>query len=111
MAAIDREQAIIERVLCERARFYAKPDEFRTLTVFDREQGQFLLTDEGWDGYERIHSTWAHIEVCDGKIWIQQDDTQDGLANDLIAAGIPQSQIVLGFKHPMMRPDTEFAIA
>ena len=45
------DEARLESILCECAKFYAFPDRFRTLTVtiFDRQNGQFLLMDEGWE--------------------------------------------------------------
>ena len=47
----------------------------------------------------------------DNKIWIQRDGTEDGIANDLVSAGIPKDQIVLGF-HPLeIRPYTEYAVS
>jgi hypothetical protein len=98
-------------VLCERARFYAKPEKFRTLMAFDREHGQFLLLDEGWDGYQRIHRVWAHVELRDGKLWIHEDGTEEGIANLLVAAGVPRDRIVLAFYAPSLRTDTEFAVA
>lgn len=102
---------IIEQALCERACFYAKPDKFRTLMAFDRERGQFLLMDEGWDGYNRIHRVWAHVELRDGKIWIHEDGTEEGIANLLVAAGVPRNRVVLAFDAPSLRADTEFAVA
>ena len=111
MAAIEQDIEIVEQTLCERARFYASPDKVRTLIVFDREHGQFLLIDEGWDGYRRIHHIWAHIEVRDGKLWIHEDGTEEGIANLLSAAGIPHERIVLAFHAPSLRSATEFAVA
>ncbi|MBW4613697.1 MAG: XisI protein [Desmonostoc vinosum HA7617-LM4] len=35
---------------------------------------------------------------------------EEGVANDLVAAGIPKQQIVLGFRPPEQRKFTEFAI-
>src|SRR5581483_1516222 len=46
MAALDHDAEIVEQMLCERARFYAAPEKFRTRQAFDRERGQFLLIDE-----------------------------------------------------------------
>ena len=43
--------------------------------------------------------------------WIQQDGTEDGIATDLMVAGIPKERIVLGFKRPESRKYTEFAVA
>ena len=71
MAAVERDTEIIEQVLCKRARFYAAPDKYRTLMAFDRERGQFLLIDEGWDGYRRIHRVWAHVELREGKLLLR----------------------------------------
>lgn len=90
----------VESVLRERAQFYATPEKFRTVPIFDRQNQEFLLLDEGWDGYQRIHRVWAHIELRDDQIWIQEDGTEDGLAADLIAAGIPRERIVLAFQQP-----------
>ena len=57
MATITHDGEIVERVLNELARFYAAPQKFRTMSSFDRERGEYLLIDEGWDGYKRIHNT------------------------------------------------------
>ena len=111
MAAVERDLDLVEKVLCERARFYAFPDRFRTLTIFDRKSGQFLLMDEGWDGFKHIHRVWVHVELRDDKFWVQQDGTQDGIAVDLMNAGIPKERIVLAFQHPSRRQYGEFAAA
>ena len=111
MAALEQDVEIVEQTLCDRARFYAKPEKYRTLLAFDREQGQFLLIDEGWDGYRRVHSVWAHVELRDGKIWIHEDGTQEGIANLLVAAGVPHERIILAFLDSSLRKASEFAVA
>ncbi|KAM3102458.1 XisI protein [Phormidesmis sp. 146-12] len=65
----------------------------------------------GWNRGERIHSCLIHISIEKGKVWIQRDGTEDGIANELIAAGIPKTAIVLGFHEPEIRPFTGFAVA
>lgn len=109
MAALDQDAEIIEQALCSRAQFYAHPEKYRTLMAFDRERGQFLLIDEGWDGYRHIHSVWAHLELRDDKIWIHEDGTQEGIANLLVAAGVDRERIVLAFHAPALRKASEFA--
>lgn len=52
-----------------------------------------------------------HIEIIDGKVWIQRDWTEEVVAGELVEAGIPKIDIVLGFKPPEIRPYTEFAVA
>ena len=105
------DEALLEHILCECARFYAFPERFRTLTIFDRQNGQFLLMDEGWDGFKHIHRVWLHVELRDAKFWIQKDGTEDGIAVDLMNAGIPKERIVLAFQHPGRRQYGEFAVA
>ena len=94
------DEALLENILGECAKFYAFPDRFRTLTIFDRLNGQFLLMDEGWDGFKHIHRVWLHVELRDGKFWIQKDGTEDGIAVDLMNAGIPKERIVLPSSTP-----------
>jgi hypothetical protein len=51
------------------------------------------------------------VDIINGKIWIQRDGTEYGVARELVDAGVPKSQIVLGFRPPEIRPYTEFAVA
>jgi len=81
------------------------------VTVFDREGGHYLLLEQGWDGFKRIRRTWVHVDLLEDKFWIQQDETQDGIAVELMAAGVPKERIVLAFQHPSRRQYGEFAAA
>ena len=51
------------------------------------------------------------FEINNGKVWIQEDNTDLVIADDLERAGIPKSDIVLGFQPPSVRPYTEYAAA
>jgi hypothetical protein len=53
----------------------------------------------------------VHIDIINGKMWIQRDGTEDGIANELVRAGVPKDRIVLGFRSPAIRKHTEFAVA
>ncbi|MDF5728333.1 MAG: XisI protein, partial [Rhizonema sp. PD38] len=57
----------------------------------------------------RIFSCIIYVEIKDGKIWIERDGTEIGVANELVEAGVPKQDIVLGFKAPYKRKFTEFA--
>ncbi|WP_338124970.1 element excision factor XisI family protein [Fischerella thermalis] len=39
-----------------------------------------------------------HIDIIDHKLWIQNNGTEEGVAVDLVAAGIPKEHIVLDFE-------------
>ena len=78
--------------------------------IFDPVQGHFELMNVGWHGQQRIHGCILHVDIKDGKIWIQHDGTEEGIANRLVAAGVPKSDIVLAFQTPFQRRHTEFAV-
>ena len=83
----------------------------RDKAIFDRQGDSYLVVREGWDDSERILSFIIHVEIINGKIVIQEDWTEHGLAKDLEAAGVPKSDIVLGFQPPEVRPLTGYAVA
>ena len=86
-------------------------DGYGAQVLFDDEHGQYLVLDIGWSGDQYLHATPIHLSLIDSKIWIQYDDTEEGVVNDLIAAGVPKDDLVLGFRHPRVRQHTGFAVA
>jgi hypothetical protein len=69
-----------------------------------------LLITIGWDGAKRIHGCLVHLDIIDGKIWVQRDDTEDGVTYELEAAGITKDKIVLGFHPQNVRQHTGYAV-
>ncbi len=45
-----------------------------------------------------------------GKFGFKEMETEQGIANELVAGGIPKEQIVLGFRSPNIRQHTGFAV-
>ncbi|MGI2907271.1 XisI protein [Tolypothrix sp. VBCCA 56010] len=103
-------QQIIKNILKEHAEYRACiPDSYDSQVLFDDERGRYLVLDIGWSDDKYLHATPIHLDLIDDKIWIQFDDTEEGIANDLLAAGVPKNDIVLGFRHPQVRKYTSFA--
>jgi hypothetical protein len=66
--------------------------------VFDLERKQFQVLVIGWLN-DRYHcQVIVHLEVRNKLVWLQQDLTDANIAEQLIEAGIPREQIVLGFQ-------------
>ena len=65
----------------------------------DRAQDRYLVVSIGWQGYRRVAHNLLHLDIIDGKIWVQKDGTEDGIAAELEAAGVPKHDIVLAFRH------------
>lgn len=81
------------------------------LAIHDPDSDQYLLMRVGWSHEKRIRTTYLHVRLHDGKIWIEEDWTEEGIATDLLRAGVPASDIVLAFHPPELRDLTEFASA
>jgi hypothetical protein len=85
--------------------------DFTIESVVDPKTDRYLLVQVGWNGYRRVYHTMVHVDIIDGKLWVQKDDTERGVAEELVEAGVPRDRIVLGFKHESHRPYTDFAPA
>lgn len=99
------------RVLRAREQRPGPESSIRFEAVFDREHDRYLLVMVGWDGRHHVHATLAHVDVIDGKLWIQHDQTETGVAPDLVEAGVPRDRIVLAFKSPGRRAITGYAVS
>jgi len=110
MDKLENYRNIIEKLLSEYAAMPYAYGEVERRTIFDREKDNYLLYIVGWDAGERVHGTLIHADIIDGKIWIQRDGTEDGIATDLELAGVPKSDMVLAFHEPELRKYTEYAV-
>jgi ketopantoate reductase len=81
-----------------------------TEVILDTQNDHYEIITVGWRNEQRIHGAILHLDIRGGKIWIQHDGTEDGIASRLVAAGVPKSDIVLGFHSPFKRQFTEFAV-
>src|SRR4051812_37567841 len=95
-------RSIITNLLHEYAEYPPSHGEIQVEVVIDQTQEHYELIYAGWSGKYRIHGSVVHIDIRDGKIWIQYDGTEEGVANRLVDAGIPAERIVLAFKPPHM---------
>jgi hypothetical protein len=111
MDTLDTYRQIIQDVLAEYTRIPYAYGQMQCRAIFDREADSYLLVTVGWHGVRRVHGCLVHIDIIEGKVWIQRDDTEYGIARELQKAGIPQQSIVLGFHSPDVRKYTEYAIA
>ncbi len=111
MATIAHCREALERILLEYASIPFAYGEIVCEALIDCERDRFALMNTGWDEGKRIHGCIVHADIIDGKIWIQYDGTEEGIAKELVAAGVPKDQIVLAFHAPELRKYTDFAAA
>ncbi|AFY30704.1 XisI protein [Calothrix sp. PCC 7507] len=108
--AVDQYRQIIQQLILERANRGLSQEGMETQAVLDTEHDHYLLLHTGWRGNRRTHGCSLHLDIKDGKIWIQHDGTEVGMATQLLELGVPKENIVLAFHSPYMRQFTEFAI-
>ncbi|NEP06746.1 MAG: XisI protein [Okeania sp. SIO2G4] len=110
MDIINNYHQIITKILGEYSRLpYAHGNLERKFIVGEDHKNYLLLT-VGYLKGKRVHGCVVHLEIINDKIWIHEDGLEDGIALDLVMAGIPKNKIVLGFHPPEVRHLTEFAV-
>lgn len=111
MDALENYRRLIRQILTEHAQIPYAHGDIQSETVFDRESDRYLLVISGRENGKRVHGCLVHVEIINGKIWIQRDGTEYGIASKLLEAGVPKDHIVFGFRSPEIRRHTEFAVA
>lgn len=101
---------LIKDILLEYAKLKPAYGAIDSRVIFDDERGSYALLQVGWDGTEYVHGDVIHIDLAGDKIWVQYDGTEHGIANELVEAGVPKEDIVLGFRPLELRPYTGFAV-
>ncbi|MFN9670051.1 MAG: XisI protein, partial [Pseudanabaena sp.] len=84
---------------------------YQTCLIFDEVHDHYLWKSIDWVNQKRINNTHVHVRIKNEKVYIEEDWTEDGIANELLTEGIPKSDIVLAFHDPETRKLTEFAVA
>lgn len=78
--------------------------------ILDQTGNHFLVVYYGWTDQGHIHSVPIHLEIRESKVWIQENLTEIEVDDDLVARGIPKSDIVLGVLPPEYRAFSEYAV-
>lgn len=81
-----------------------------TFLIVDESKAHYIWMNLGWQNGDRISAMTVYVRIRDDKFWIEEDWTEDGIATDLVRAGVPKEDIVLAFHEPKMRQYTDFAV-
>jgi len=109
MANLTDYRNYIQQILEKYSHAQSAYDDLQFEMIRDTEQDYYQLMTVGWHGLNRIYGCIFHLDIKNGKIWIQHDGTESGIANELVALGVPKEDIVLAFHAPYKRPYTGFA--
>jgi hypothetical protein len=79
--------------------------------VMDTARDHYQWLEVGWKDTKRIYNCYIHIDIIDGKIWLQQNETEADPAADLVGMGVSREDIILGLHAPYKRPYTDYGVA
>ena len=83
-------RGIIKKIIADYAQCKPSYGEVQVETIFDAERDHYQRIYEGWKGVQRMHGSVMHVALRRGKVGMQQDGTEDGIAEARVAAGIPR---------------------
>jgi hypothetical protein len=110
MDRLDHYRDIVCRLVEEYASYKPSHGQIETEAIMDRARDHYEVMHVGWDGVRRVHGSVVHIDIIGGKVWIQYDGTTRPVAEELVAAGVPREDIVLGFHPADVRRHTDYAV-
>ena len=112
MDRLDKYRDVIKKILTEYHSWANNSNirERESCLVFDEVHDQYFWFLMGWQGKKKYRNIQVHIRIKNQKIYIEDDWTEEGIANELLTEGIPKSDIVLAFHSPAMRAMSEYAV-
>jgi XisI protein len=100
----------ITQLLSDYAQGSPSDDDVETQLIFDTERDHYQVVYTGWKNKIPMYGPVLHLDIKNGKIWIQHDGTEIAIADQLVKLGVPKSDIVLAFHEPFVRQYTGFAV-
>ena len=110
MAKVDQYRQYIQDVIRRHGTHPPSFGEVELQMIFDTAHDHYQLVHAGWHKKHRQYGCLMHMDIKDGKIWIQHDGTEVGVANELVELGVPKEDIVLAYHPSYQRQYTGFAI-
>jgi len=112
MEKVEKYRTIIHHLLSEYHDLIAQltKTDVDTEIIRDDTNGQYMAMRVGWRGETRVRRPLFYMRLKNHKIWIEEDWTKEGIAHELVMAGVPHEDIVLAFQVPALRGETEFAV-
>jgi XisI protein len=103
-------QQAIQQILTEYASYMPVNEGLTLETIFDETRDHFQLVVLGWNGHEHIYKPLLHLDIINGKIWVQLNETQFTLTEDFDRFEIPHHDIVNGLIPTRRRAFTGYAV-
>ncbi|NEO40494.1 MAG: XisI protein [Moorea sp. SIOASIH] len=111
MEKVAQYREYVQRLLNDYAQDDVSNDEVEVQLIFDTVRDHYQWMNVGWEDLNRIYRSIVHLDIKDGKIWLQQNLTDLNPAEDLVDMGVPREDIALGLQAPYKRQYTDYGVA
>ena len=79
MANIEVYREYVQAILKKYESYQSENDPIASQIIFDTERDHYQLVHVGWRDWRRYYGCVVHIDIQDGKIWIQHDGRRSAL--------------------------------
>ncbi|MGL5834306.1 MAG: XisI protein [Waterburya sp.] len=110
MADLIKYSEIVQKLIQDYAALSGDDLTVETELIFDTVRDSYQLVHVGWHGDRRIYGCILHLNIRDGKIWLQHNGTENDIAAELVEMGVAKTDIVIGFHSPFKRQFSEYAV-
>jgi hypothetical protein len=110
MDKMNQYREIVREILIAHSQIKPAYGEIEMEVLFDSDRDRYQVLRAGWLQKKRVYGVLVHIDIREEKLWIQYDGTEVGVANELVEAGIPKTDIVLAYHSPFIRQYDGFAV-
>jgi hypothetical protein len=109
MANIEQSRAIVKALVKQYGEFFAQDKTVDTEIIMDEQRDHYQVLQVGWEEEKRVYGCLLHLDIKNGKVWIQHNRTEFEVGEELAKLGLAKNEMVVGFHAPAIRPFTEYA--
>jgi hypothetical protein len=110
MDKINQYRQIVQEILIAHSQIKPACGEIEMGVLFDIDRDRYQVLRAGWLQKKRVYGVLIHIDIRGEKLWVQYDGTEVGVANELMEAGLPKTDIVLAYHSPFICQYDGFAV-
>lgn len=92
---LEKQRSAIQSLLREYAQIPYAHDQLRDELIFDREDDHYLLLTTGWQDGNYVHETILHLTIIDNRIYIQCNNTDQDIVQELRGRGVMKNDIIV----------------